>query len=229
MNPGSTNIAHNLWQIRATLPANATLVAVSKTQPVDAVLEAYREGQRDFGENRVRELIMKQPLLPGDIAWHFIGHLQTNKVRYIAPFVSLIHSIDSLKILRVVNGEAGRHDRVIDCLLQFHIATEETKFGMDLREARALLGAPEFSSMKNVRITGVMGMASFTDDPTTLHREFRSLRQIFDEIGEAYFKGSACFRIRSMGMSGDYPIAVEEGSNMVRIGTLIFGERLKLT
>jgi len=224
-NPADMDIAHNLRQIRSALPPHVSLVAVSKTQPAEALMEAYHAGQRDFGENRVRELVMKQPRLPSDIAWHFIGHLQTNKVRYIAPFVSLIHSIDGLKLLKEVNSEARKRDRVIDCLLQFHIASEETKFGMDLPEAMMLLESDDYRAMDHVRITGVMGMASFTDDMDMVSGEFRMLRSFFNQIRQQYFSDIDTYRILSMGMSGDCREAVREGSNMVRIGSLIFGER----
>lgn len=198
------------------------LIAVSKTQPPARMLELYRQGQRDFGENRVQEMLAKQAALPADLHWHLIGHLQTNKVRLIAPFVHMIHSVDSLKLLREIDQQALKAGRVIDCLLQFHIAAEETKFGLDETEARALLNSPDFQRMQNVRICGVMGMATFTDDETRVRAEFRGLRDLFDRLKNEFFPTAPWFREISMGMSGDWRIAVEEGSTMVRIGSLIF-------
>ena len=201
------------------------LVAVSKTKPKEAILKLYEQGQRIFGENRVQEMVEKQEGLPKDIEWHFIGHLQTNKVKYIAPFVSLIHSVDSLKLLREINKQAKKNERVIDCLLQFHIAEEETKYGLDLREAQAILNSDDFSKMKNVRIVGVMGMATFTGDFQQVRREFQMLKGIHEKLSILFFDEADAFHEISMGMSGDYHIAVEEGSTMVRIGTLLFGKR----
>jgi PLP dependent protein len=194
-------------------------------QPVEALMEAYQAGQRIFGENKARELVFKQSQLPQDIEWHFIGHLQTNKVRYLAPFISLIHSIDSLNLLKEVNKEAMKCNRVIDCLLQFHIATEETKFGMDLEEASALLDSEGFKSMYHIRITGVMGMSSFSDDMGLVRAEFKSLHDYFHILKGKYFKHRDEFKDLSMGMSGDYKVAIGEGSTIVRIGTAIFGDR----
>lgn len=218
-------IAANLLSIRQSLPACVKIVAVSKTQPVDALQEAYNAGQRAFGENRVQELVSKQRILPADTEWHFIGHLQRNKVRMLAPFISLIHSIDSLVLLEEVDREAHRCGRVIDCLLQFHIATEETKFGLTRAEAAGLLNSYAKSGMRNTRIIGVMGMASFSDDEDLVRSEFRNLHSIFEELKSNCFKDSESFSVVSMGMSGDYLIAVEEGSNLVRIGTSLFGSR----
>lgn len=218
-------IAANLLSIRQSLPEHVRIVAVSKTQPVVALQEAYEAGQRAFGENRVQELVAKHRVLPADTEWHFIGHLQRNKVRMLAPFVSLIHSIDSLALLEEVDREARRCGRVIDCLLQFHIATEETKFGLNLAEAGRLLNTYANSGMPNTRITGVMGMASFSEDTTLVRSEFRNLHSIFRELKSSFFSGVDAFKVLSMGMSGDYPIAVEEGSNLVRIGTALFGSR----
>ncbi len=206
-------------------PTQTRLVAVSKTKPEAEILELYNKGQRIFGENRVQELVAKQEVLPKDIEWHFIGHLQTNKVKYIAPFVACIHSVDSLKLLKEINKQAKKHDRPVDCLLQFHIAEEDTKFGLNLEEAEEILQSPEFQKLKNVRITGVMGMATFTEDEVQVRREFKTLKKIFDTLKSKYFPEAAHFTEVSMGMSGDYAIAVEEGSTMVRIGTLLFGER----
>ena len=206
---------------------NVTLVAVSKTRPPERVLEVYAGGQRVFGENRPQEMLAKYDALPKDIHWHLIGHLQTNKVKMIAPFVAMIHSVDSLRLLSEINKQAEKHNRVIDCLLQFHIAEEETKFGLDEAEARTLLESPEYLAMRNVRICGVMGMATFTDDTALVRREFKSLKRIFDDLKTQYFAENEEFREVSMGMSGDWEVAVEEGSTMVRIGSLIFGERKK--
>lgn len=204
---------------------NTNLVAVSKTKPQSAILELYEEGQRVFGENRVQELVDKQDALPKDIQWHMIGHLQTNKVKYIAPFVHLIHSVDSPKILKEINKQAVKNDRTIDCLIQFHIAEEDSKYGFDLDEAMTFLKSPEFQGLQNVRIVGVMGMATFTEDENQVRNEFRSLKEIFDLIKKAFFEEVDSFKEISMGMSGDYKIAMEEGSTMVRIGSLLFGAR----
>jgi len=216
-------IAENLKKLRSSIPANVRIVAVSKTKPVASVMEAYRAGQRIFGENKVQEMVSKQPLIPADAEWHFIGHLQTNKVRYIAPFIGLIHSIDSLNLLREVNKEGLKNNRVIDCLLQFHIATEETKFGLNLEDAKTILDSFSYKEMKNIRITGVMGMASLTEDQYLIRKEFRNLADYFRIIKSGYFENQDSFRELSMGMSGDYNIAIEEGSTMIRIGTSIFG------
>lgn len=206
-------------------PFGARLVAVSKTKPVEQILELYDRGQRIFGENKVQELVPKYESLPKDIEWHLIGHLQTNKVKYIAPFVACIHSVDSLKLLLEIDRQAARQGRVIDCLLQFHIAEEETKFGLSLEEAFDLLADPGCRQLSHVRITGVMGMATFTDDEKQVRREFRHLKEIFTTLKDRYFPANPEFREISMGMSGDYQIALEEGSTLVRIGTLLFGER----
>lgn len=202
-----------------------TLVAVSKTHPPESILDIYRQGQRIFGENRAQEMRAKYDALPKDIDWHLIGHLQTNKVKLIAPFVRMIHSVDSLKLLQEIDKQAHIAGRVIDCLLQFHIAEEETKFGLDEAEARILLDSPEYQSLHNVRLCGVMGMATFTDDEARVRSEFRHLRGIFQRLKTGYFSEAPHFRDVSMGMSGDWRLAVEEGSTMVRIGSLIFGER----
>lgn len=218
-------IEEQLHAIKSQLPDHVTLIAVSKTKPVSAIQEAYNAGQRHFGENKVQEMTDKQMLLPKDIQWHLIGHLQTNKVKYIAPFVSLIHSVDSIKLLREINNQAMKNQRVIDCLLQFHIAQEETKFGFSEKEVIELLESEEYRSMHNIRIVGVMGMASFTEDQNTIHSEFRQLRSFFDELKNKYFSLQNSFSEVSMGMSGDYKIAIEEGSTMVRVGSSIFGSR----
>ena len=218
-------IKENLNKIRATIPEGVTLVAVSKTKPVSDLQEAYDAGQRVFGENYPQEMRDKHEVLPQDIQWHFIGHLQTNKIKYIIPFVTLIHSIDTANLLEAVNKEARKHDRVVDCLLQFHIAQEETKFGLDLNEARQLLESEVFKQMDNIRICGVMGMATFTDDEVEIRKEFKHLKEIFEILKKDYFDGQSQFKELSMGMSEDYPIAIEEGATLVRVGSKIFGPR----
>ncbi len=220
-----TMIKENLEKIRETLPKSVTLVAVSKTKPVSDLQEAYDAGQRIFGENHALEMRDKHEVLPADIQWHFIGHLQTNKIKYIIPFVTLIHSIDSANLLEAVNKEAAKHNRVVDCLLQFHIAMEETKFGLDMDEAHQLLDSEAYKQMQNVRICGVMGMATFTDDMTEVRKEFRHLKGTFDTLKTDYFADQPQFKEISMGMSDDYPIAVEEGATLVRVGSKIFGAR----
>jgi hypothetical protein len=217
-----TSEMNHIKQILQTIPAGVRLVAVSKTVSPETILEAYRNGQNAFGENKAQELIAKQPLLPDGIEWHFIGHLQSNKVKYIAPFVQMIHSVDSLKLLAEINKEALKNNRVIPCLLQFHIATEETKYGLDMEEAAAILNSPSFSSMKNARIAGVMGMATFSEDEHLVRKEFRELKRIFSMLKSGFFADDPNFREISMGMSGDYRIAIEEGSTIVRIGSAIF-------
>lgn len=219
------SITSNLNNIRALLPDYVKLIAVSKTHPVSVIMEAYRAGHKIFGENRVQELLAKYNEMPKDIEWHLIGHLQTNKVKYIAPFVSLIHSVDSLKLLSVINKEAQKCDRVIDCLLQVYIASEETKFGLSADELHELLQSPELDQLQNVRICGLMGMATFTDNLQQVRTEFRFLKNLFEEVKQKYFKDKPWFKELSMGMSSDYQIAVEEGSTMVRIGSNIFGHR----
>ena len=218
-------IKENLNIVRASVPSNVTLIAVSKTKPVSDLQEAYDAGQRIFGENKALEMRDKHQALPDDIQWHFIGHLQTNKIKYIAPFVTLIHAIDSLSLLEAVNKEAAKNNRVIDCLLQFHIAQEETKFGLDLEEARMMLESESYKNLNNVNICGVMGMATFTDDAAQVRNEFKSLKNIFETLKENYFKENESFKEISMGMSDDYLIAIEEGATMVRVGSKIFGAR----
>jgi pyridoxal phosphate enzyme (YggS family) len=218
-------IESNLQAIRKQVPANVTLVAVSKTKPKEDILEAYEAGQRVFGENRVPELAEKFEQLPKDIEWHMIGHLQRNKVKYIAPFVSLIHGVDSLRLLAEIDKEAEKNNRVIKLLLQFHIAQEETKFGLDLEEARQILQSEEYLAMKHVAVVGVMGMATFTDNETQVRNEFRALKTIFESLKSEFFPSIDSFSEISMGMSGDYLLAIEEGSTMVRIGSSIFGSR----
>lgn len=217
-------IQENIHKIQQTLPENVLLLAVSKTKPESDIMQAYEIGCRHFGENKVQEMTRKYGNLPHDIQWHLIGHLQTNKVKYIAPFVSLIHSVDSFNLLETIDKEAQKVQRIIPCLLQFHIATEETKFGLSLEEAEAFLKTDSFKNLKNVEIVGVMGMASFTDNKEQVRNEFKSLKSIFDVLHAKYFP-SASFKEISMGMSEDYQIAVEEGSTIVRIGSSIFGAR----
>lgn len=219
-------IAENIHRIKKELKEGVCLVAVSKTKPNEDILEAYHAGHKVFGENKVQDLAKKYEELPKDIEWHFIGHLQTNKVKYIAPFVHLIHGVDSLKLLRVIDKEGNKNDKIIKCLLQFHIAEEETKFGLVLDEAREILSSREFSELKHVEICGVMGMATYTDDETQIRREFRSLKTIFDTAKKEYFAEQESFKEISIGMSSDYRIGMEEGSTMIRVGSLIFGERV---
>lgn len=219
------SIAENIDLVKANLPAQVQLIAVSKTKPVEMLVEAYRHGQRAFGENKVQELVGKFEALPKDIEWHFIGHMQTNKVKYIAPFIHLIHGVDSFKLLKTINTEAKKIDRIIPCLLQFHIAEEETKFGFSLAEVEEMLKSDEFKRLENVEISGVMGMATYTDDENQIHKEFAALKAYFEKLKSDYFANEPKFKEISMGMSGDYRIAVEEGSTMVRIGSTIFGER----
>jgi PLP dependent protein len=218
------SVPDNLKKLHLEVPPDIKIVAVSKTMPVEIILEAYQAGQRLFGENKSQELITKQPLLPNDIQWHFIGHLQSNKVKYIATFVGMIESVDSLKLLQEINRQAEKYGRIIKCLLQFHIATEETKFGLDREEAECLLMSREYAEMKNITLCGVMGMASFTEDEALIRREFHSLKAVENHLKNNFFKNSPEFSEISMGMTGDYRIAIEEGSTMVRIGTGIFGK-----
>jgi pyridoxal phosphate enzyme (YggS family) len=215
------SIAENLKKIKDSLPPQVTLVAVSKTHGEAEIMEAYRAGHRAFGENKVQELVGKWESLPKDIEWHMIGHLQRNKVKYLAGFVSLIHGVDSLRLLEEIDKRAAGHDRVIDCLLQVHIARETSKFGFDEKELEGVLQEEVLSSLPNVRIRGLMGMATFTDDADLVASEFRYLKSLFDR----FMAGREHADILSMGMSGDYPIAIAEGSTMVRIGSSIFGER----
>jgi PLP dependent protein len=217
----SENIKHFL---STEIPSNVKLIAVSKTKPIELIEEAYQSGHRVYGENKAQELAGKYDALPNDIEWHMIGHMQTNKVKYIAPFVSLIHGVDSYKLLKVINKEGEKSNRKIDCLLQFHIASEETKFGLDLNEAIEFTKSDEFKNLKNVNICGVMGMATYTENEDTIRSEFKELVHIFNELKQAYFTNSD-FKEISMGMSGDYKIAIEEGATMVRIGSLLFGAR----
>jgi PLP dependent protein len=219
------DIGKNIAEIKQSLPDEVKLVAVSKKKLPEIIMQAYNAGQKIFGENKAQELIQKQEELPNDIEWHFIGHLQTNKAKYLTPFVSMIHGIDSLKILKTVNKEAQKNNRIIPCLLQFHIAEESTKFGLSEEEAHEILDSPEYKTLRNVSIVGVMGMATFTDNEEQVRNEFRFLKKIFDKLKKEYFPRKKGFKEISMGMSDDYAIAVEEGSTIVRIGSNIFGAR----
>lgn len=214
------SIAQNLQSIQSRLPGNVTLVAVSKTKPVADILQAYDAGQRIFGENKIQEMTDKFEQLPKDIEWHMIGHVQSNKVKYMAPYVALVHGVDSLKLLGEINRQAQKNNRIIDCLLQVYIAEEESKFGLDDQELAQLLSSDEFKAMQNVRIRGLMGMATFTEDQQQIRKEFDHLKAVFDTFATEYR-----FDTLSMGMSGDYQIAISSGSNMVRIGSSIFGSR----
>jgi pyridoxal phosphate enzyme (YggS family) len=219
------DIIQNLKNIRVSLPKDVVLVAVSKTKPADMVSELHGVGQLDFGENKVQELVDKQQGLPGSIRWHMIGHLQTNKVKYIAPFVYMIHGVDSLKLLKMINKEGRKNDRIINCLFQMHIAREDSKFGLDKNKLEEILRSEEYSEMEHINIRGMMGMATFTDNSDVVRKEFKNLKCIFEEIKKDYFKEKPDFAILSMGMSDDYLIALEEGSNMIRVGSAIFGSR----
>ena len=218
-------INQNLNKVKASLHEGVRLVAVSKYHPVEVLQEAYDAGQRVFGESHVQELTVKYDALPKDIEWHFIGHLQTNKVKYISPFISLIHSVDTFKLLSEINRQAQKAGRVIDCLLQMHIAQEETKFGFAPAELTEMLGVGEWKTLANVRIVGLMCMATNTDDEAQIRSEFRYAHEIFENVKSQFFADAPWFKELSMGMSGDYLIAQEEHSTMVRVGSLIFGER----
>lgn len=221
----SFSIAENLKNIQDSIPKSVSLVAVSKTKPIEDVKEAYDAGQRIFGENKVQELREKYPSLPKDIEWHMIGHMQSNKVKYIAPFISLIHGVESFKLLREINKQAHKNRRVIKVLLQFHIASESTKFGLQINEANDILNSDEFKNLKNIEITGVMGMASFVNNKTQVKNEFSHLNAIFNQLKNSFFINQDSFNTVSMGMSGDYSIAIKEGSTMIRVGSSIFGVR----
>jgi len=218
------SIQSNLNSIKASLPEHVTLVAVSKTKPVSDLMQAYEAGQRIFGENKIQEMTDKWEEMPKDIQWHMIGHVQSNKVKFMAPFVSLIHGVDSLKLLQEINKQALKNNRVIDCLLQIYIAEEESKFGLDENELNELLSSPKFKEMKNIRILGLMGMATFTDDQNQIKKEFTHLKSIFDSI-QSIENENLKLNTISMGMSGDYQLAIDCGSTMVRIGSSIFGGR----
>ena len=217
-------VAEFIAQIESQLARRAMLVAVTKTKPVPLLQEAYEAGCRHFGENRVQEMVDKQPQLPADVRWHQIGHLQTNKVKYIAPFVALIESVDSLKLLEEIDRQARKNNRIIECLLQIFIAQEDTKFGFSFDEATDLLGSPALDALQNIRIVGLMGIATNTDQTAQVRAEFRGLKQFYDSL-QAVQRPNVAFRELSMGMSGDYLMAVEEGSTMVRVGSAIFGSR----
>ncbi len=218
------SISENIHKIKASLPSTVTLVVVTKTHPIEKLQEVYACGHRVFGENKVQEMVDKYEQLPKDIEWHLIGHLQSNKVKYIAPFVSLIHSVDSLKLLQEIDKQAAKNNRVINCLLQIFIAKEETKFGLDLAEAESLLKSEALRSLKNIKITGLMGMASNTDNTEQIAGEFQSLKQFFDLRGQ--FEGpNVQIKTLSMGMSSDYYIAIQNGSTLIRVGSSIFGNR----
>ncbi|WP_306568253.1 YggS family pyridoxal phosphate-dependent enzyme [Flavobacterium lindanitolerans] len=219
------SIKNNLLEIKATLPDNVTLVAVSKTKPVSDLMEAYEAGQRVFGENKIQEMAEKFEQMPKDIEWHMIGHVQTNKVKFMASFVSLVHGVDSLRLLEEINKQALKNNRVIDCLLQVHIAEEETKFGLSESELNELLQSESFSQLKNIKIKGLMGMATFTDNQNQIEKEFKHLKSVFDRLSQTQKAGNYEMEILSMGMSGDYQLAIECGSTMVRIGSSIFGTR----
>lgn len=222
-----SDITENIKILKNQLPPSVRLVAVSKTRPERDILEAYNAGQRIFGENRVQEILRKKDQLPGDIEWHLIGHLQTNKVKAIVPFVSMIHSVDSFRLLSSIDSESSKSGKVTDCLLQVHIADEETKSGFLPEELLEELDSHDLQELNNVRICGLMGMATFTDDSDKVRNEFRSLAGFFNKLRTEYFHDRPYFTEISMGMSGDYEIAVEEGSTMIRVGSLIFGERIK--
>jgi pyridoxal phosphate enzyme (YggS family) len=218
------SITNNLQSIKAALPDHITLVAVSKTKPVSDLMQAYDAGQRIFGENKIQEMADKWEQMPKDIQWHMIGHVQTNKVKFMAPFVSLIHAVDSLKLLQEINKQALKNNRIIDCLLQIYIAEEESKFGLDEAELASLLSSNEFEELKNIKIVGLMGMATFTDNKDQIKKEFTQLKTIFDKT-KALTISNCQLETLSMGMSGDYQLAIECGSTMVRIGSSIFGGR----
>ena len=219
------SISQNIQRFQQELSEGCRLIAVSKTKPVEALQEAYDAGVRDFGENKVQEMTEKQEQLPKDIRWHMIGHLQRNKVKYIAPFVHLIHSVDSLRLLREIDKQAAKAERVIDCLLQVHIAEEENKFGLSDESLMVLLESAELRKATHVRVVGLMGMATFSDHPEDARPEFRHLKQLFEQAKQLDLPNNVLLEQLSMGMSGDYPVAIEEGSTMIRIGTTIFGQR----
>lgn len=220
------DVKGHLREVRSRLPEGVCLVAISKYHPVEYLQAAYEEGQRVFGESHEQELRQKVEVLPNDIQWHFIGHLQTNKVKYIAPYVTMIEAVDSLKLLKEIEKQGAKNNRVIDVLLELHIAEEETKYGLTLDACRQLLEEGEWRNMAHVRICGLMMMASYVEDEAQIRKEFRTAHNFFDEVKQRYFAESPYFTQRSWGMSHDYPIAVEEGSTMVRVGTAIFGPRV---
>lgn len=219
------DVQENLHKLKSEIPAGITLVAVSKTHPPETIMLAYEAGHRIFGESKAQEMLPKQEALPKDIEWHMIGHLQSNKVKYVAPFVSLIHSVDSLKLLKVINKEGTKNNRIIPCLLQIHIAEESSKFGLSFDECCQLLESESYQNMHHVEIRGVMGMATFTDDNDQIIQEFKNLKQYFQQLKNRYFKQREHFKELSMGMSDDYQLGIAEGSTIVRIGSAIFGSR----
>jgi pyridoxal phosphate enzyme (YggS family) len=219
------NIRNNISILRQSIPAHCTLIAVSKTKLPELIIEAYGAGQRAFGENKVQEMAAKQETLPKDIEWHMIGHLQSNKVKYIAPFVHLIHSVDSLRLLEEINKQGGKSNRVVSCLLQIHIAEEETKFGFSEDEVSDLFQTKNFDQLNNIHIAGLMGMATFTEDQAQVRKEFKSLKILFEKLRSSSLPKQVEIKTLSMGMSGDYKMAIEEGSTMVRVGSAIFGSR----
>jgi len=220
------SIHQNIQFVRQHIPSHVRLVCVSKFHPNESILEAYESGERIFGESKVQELCGKQETLPQDIVWHFIGHLQSNKIKYIVPFVSMIHGVDSYRLLEEINKQAAKAGKVVNCLIQMYIAQEETKFGFSADELHDVMGAGVWHELKNVRICGLMGMATFTNDREQIRTEFRGLKTFFDEVKTSYFASEASFCELSMGMSDDYQIAIEEGSTLVRVGSRIFGNRV---
>ncbi|WP_149912609.1 YggS family pyridoxal phosphate-dependent enzyme [Sphingobacterium cavernae] len=221
------SITTNIEEIQNELkPVGVTLVAISKTKPIEDIQEAYNAGQRIFGENMVQEMVEKYEVLPKDIEWHLVGHLQTNKVKYIAPFISMIESVDSIKLLKEINKHAVKNNRIIDCLLQIYIADEDTKFGLDHVELIELLESQEFAELENIRIRGLMGIATNTDNEKIIKEEFYELKMLFDGIKVSYFRKEDSFDTLSMGMSSDYKLAIEQGSNMIRLGSTLFGKRV---
>lgn len=220
------SVRANIDKLRETISADVKIVAVSKFHSNDEILEAYNDGQRLFGESRVQELTAKQPELPGDIKWHFVGSLQRNKVKFIAPFINLIHSLDSERLMLEIDKQAAANNRKISCLLQLHVADEETKSGFSPDECRQFLAGGKWRECKNIQFSGVMGMATYTDDQDQVRSEFRLIKSLFNEFKSHYFLNDDNFKEISMGMSGDYPVAIEEGATIIRVGTLIFGERI---
>ena len=218
-------IGEQITRLRKELPEGVSLLAISKYQPIEALQEAYDAGQRMFGENHIQEMAAKAASLPKDIQWHFTGHVQTNKIKYMAPFVNLIHAVDSFRLLREIDKHAAKHERSIDCLLQIHIAQEDTKYGLSVDECRHLLSEEPWRELQHVRITGLMAMGSNTDDMEQVRNEFKQIKNLFDELKEKHFSDEPSFCQISEGMTDDYPIAIEEGSTIVRIGSMIFGER----
>lgn len=219
------NIVENINNIKKNIPEYVKLIAVSKTKPVEDILSAYNGGCKVFGENKAQELQTKQPQLPNDIEWHFIGHLQTNKVKYIAPFVSLIHSVDSIKLMKEINKQAEKNNRIIDFLFEIHIAQEDSKFGLNAEGLAEILKSEEIKKLTNIRPCGVMGMATYTEDFDQIRKEFKQLKQVYDSIKQAFFMEKPYFKEISMGMTNDYTIAIQEGATMIRIGSAIFGLR----